>query len=62
MAQIVQAVKLRVDETFIPDDWICSTYLKKCFERKNGKPEGFIQAYQDDFARFGQKKVSFLVE
>ena len=55
--QIVTAVKLRTDREFIPDDWISATYLKKCFERKNGKPTGYIQSFQEEHARFGKKKV-----
>ena len=56
--QTVAAVKTRVDRTFIPDDWIASTFLKKCFERKGVKEEGFIKSYHENFARFGKKKVS----
>ena len=57
--QIVAAVKIRVDQTFIPDDWISSTYLKKCFERKGVESEGFIQSFHENFGRFGKKKVSY---
>ena len=51
------AVKIRVDQTFIPDDWIPSTFLKKCFERKGVESEGFIQSFHENFGRFGKKKV-----
>ena len=34
--ELVATVKLRVDKTFIPEDRISSSYLKKCFERREG--------------------------
>ena len=54
--ELVATVKLRVDKTFIPEDWISSSYLKKCFERKGGEPDGFIKSFHADFARLGKKK------
>ena len=60
MVQVVAAVKIRVDQTFIPDDWISSTFLKKCFERKGVESEGFIQSFHENYGRFGKKKVSEL--
>ena len=59
--QVVTAVKIRVDDTFIPDECISSTYLARCFERKGLNPGGFIRGLVDKFARHGQKKVSFSV-
>ena len=58
LIQIVAAVKIRTEQTFIPDDWISSTYLKKCFERKGVESEGFIQSFHKNFGRFGKKRVS----
>lgn len=46
-----------MDKTFIPDDWVSSTFLKKCYERKGGKSEGFIKTFHREFARHGKKKV-----
>ena len=51
------AVKIRLDETFIPEDWISSTFLKRCFERQGGEKEGFIKSFHEKFAKLGKKKV-----
>ena len=55
--QVVASVKERTDEKFVPDSYISGSYLTRCFERKGGKPAGFIAGFQDQYARFGRKKV-----
>lgn len=54
--KIVASVKFRVDMEFIPDDWVSATFLRKCFERKNGEPAGYIDSFLDEYARLGKKK------
>ena len=50
-------MKVRTEKDHIPDDWVSATYLKKCFERKNGEPGGFIDSFLVEHARHGKKMV-----
>jgi hypothetical protein len=42
---------------FIPDSWVSAYYLRRCFERKRVKEEGYIKSFEEEFGRHGKKKV-----
>ena len=52
-------MKARTEQDYIPDDWVSATYLKKCFERKNGETSGFIDSFFEQHARHGKKMVRY---
>ena len=57
--KVVAAASERVEDEFIPDTYISAGYLSKCFERRGGEAKGFIKSFQQQYARFGRKKVQF---
>ena len=59
-SQVVATVKLRTEDSFIPDDWISADFLKRCYERKGGEEKGYIHSFVEEFARIGKKKVWIL--
>ena len=57
--KVVAAASERVEDEFIPDTYVSAGYLSKCFERRGGEAKGFIKSFQQQYARFGRKKVQF---
>jgi hypothetical protein len=58
--KVVTSVQERIDGRFIPDSWVSAYYLRRCYERKGGKEDGYIKSFEEEFGRYGKKKVCYL--